>query len=270
MSTRIVVAILAVFVSTGLHAAEEQRAPDPKPQRNASVVRRAGKEKGKGQKVRLVILSGQSNMAALPEQLSVVPKLAAAYPDDELILVKHSLSGQPIRRWAKEWVPVGDWRGRSARDKPGNNDLYRALMGMVKEAAEGRALDSVSFLWMQGEADAKSGQSAQYADALRGLIGQLRADLGREDVAAVVGRISDHLSGDAHWDAVRAAQVEVADADPLVEWVDTDDLNGPRNGLHYDLKGYNELGARFVEKLAALVPRDASPSSSPTDASDQE
>ena len=82
---------------------------------------------------------------------------------------------------------------------------------------------------------------------------QLRDDLGRQDLTAVIGRISDHMNGDKDWDAVRLAQVKVAEDDPLVEWVDSDEFNGTLNGLHCDGKGYMELGKQFAEKLIGLL-----------------
>jgi hypothetical protein len=33
----------------------------------------------------------------------------------------------------------------------------------------------------------------------------------------------------------------------------TDDLNGPKDGLHYTKEGYAELGRRFAAKAAELV-----------------
>jgi hypothetical protein len=238
-------------------AAEDGAAKRKKPERHASGITHAGKPEGSGKAFRLFIMSGQSNMAGLPEQLSFIPDLEAAYPDDEILIVKDSLSGQPIRRWAKNWQPVEGWTPKNNRDKPGNNDLYERLMELVKEGVGERRPDSIAFVWMQGEADAKSGQSPQYADALRGLVGQVREDLGRPDVVAVIGRISDCEVGQPNWDEVRVAQVAVAENDLSVAWVDTDDLNGDNNALHYTLDGYAKLGQRFAEQAVSLLAKSA-------------
>jgi hypothetical protein len=56
-----------------------------------------------------------------------------------------------------------------------------------------------------------------------------------------------------HWDAVRAAQQQVAESDPLARWVDTDDLNGPKNDLHCDQAGYAEFGRRLAAKAVELL-----------------
>ncbi|MFO7901367.1 MAG: sialate O-acetylesterase, partial [Planctomycetota bacterium] len=59
-----------------------------------------------------------------------------------------------------------------------------------------------------------------------------------------------------HWTLVREAQVNVAEANPRGAWVDTDDLNGPRDELHYTKEGYRTLGKRFAEKAIGFIKRD--------------
>jgi hypothetical protein len=198
-------------------------------------------------KVRLFILSGQSNMAGLPPEVSFTPTVTEAFADDEVIVVKDARGGQPIRQWYKKWQPAEG----SAPAAVGA--LYDRLMTKVNSAIEGKQVDTISFVWMQGERDAKEQHSTVYADSLKGLIAQLRADLKRDDVTVVIGRLSDHRRNDEHWDGVRAAQVQVAEEDPRADWVDTDDLNGPNDGLHYNKDGYAELGKRFAEKTIALL-----------------
>jgi len=198
-------------------------------------------------KLRLFILSGQSNMAGLPPEVSFTPTVEKAFADDEVIVIKDARGGQPIRQWYKRWKPAQG----PAPEKLGQ--LYDRLMTKVKAAIEGKKVDTISFVWMQGERDAKEKHSTVYAESMKGLVEQLRADLKRKDVTVVIGRLSDCLKDDEHWDGVRAAQVKVAEEDPLADWVDTDDLNGPNDGLHYNKAGYAELGKRFAEKTIALL-----------------
>jgi hypothetical protein len=199
-------------------------------------------------KVRLFILSGQSNMARLDPDMSFTPAVKAAFPGDEVIVVKSAQGGQPIRRWYKEWrAPEG------AKVKgPANGDLYETLQTQVKKAIAGKTVTAVTFIWMQGERDAKEKLSAVYGKSLGGLIEQVRADLGRKDVSVVIGRLSDCNLKEPHWQAVREAQVAYAEKDPLAAWVDTDDLNGPDNALHYTRQGYAELGKRFAAEAVRL------------------
>jgi hypothetical protein len=125
----------------------------------------------------------------------------------------------------------------------------------VKSSLGDKRPDTVAFVWMQGERDAKAGWEAAYYEALRGTVEQIRTDLKHPEIAVVVGRLSDHLKGDKGWDAVRAAQEKVAADEPLAAWIDTDDLNPDVAGksLHYNKPGYAELGKRFAEKAIELI-----------------
>jgi len=230
-----------------------------------------------GAKVRVFILSGQSNMAGLNPDISFTPALKKAFPQDEIIVIKDAMGGQPIKRWYKQWQPAKK-EAPEVADKPGkkgarpaaakgkkqpdaksntNGDLYDRLMSKVRPALEGKKVDTVSFVWMQGESDVKHGQSAVYADSLRGLIKQLRDDLQRPDMTVVIGRISDQYVGKPHGEAIRDAEVAVAKEDKLADWVDTDDLNGPKNAVHYTKEGYATLGVRFAEKTVGLLKKSA-------------
>ena len=199
----------------------------------------------------LFILSGQSNMAGLDADAFFTPLVAETLGADRVIVVKDALSGQPIQRWYKAWkAPDG-----SSPRKTG--DLYEALMAKVRAAADGKSVQTVTFVWMQGERDARESWGDVYADSLKGLVAQLRRDLGRDDVNVVIGRLSDFdLAGEKypHWTKVRDAQVAVAKADARAAWIDTDDLNGEKNDLHYvKPAGYKLLGKRFAEKSLDLV-----------------
>lgn len=201
-------------------------------------------------KVRLFILSGQSNMAGLDPNASFTPAVTKEFAGDDVLVVKLAIGGQPIRRWYKKWtLPEGATDMKVAGK---NGDLYDRLLEEVRKALGDKRPDSVAFVWMQGERDAKVGWQAAYYVSLRGTIEQLRTDLNFKNIAVVVGRLSDHMKGDAGWDAVRAAQEKVAADEPLAAWVDTDDLNG-KEGLHYNRDGYAELGRRFAARAIELV-----------------
>jgi len=201
----------------------------------------------------LFLLSGQSNMAGLNPAISFTPAVEAAFGKDNVIVVKDAQGGEPIRRWYKQWKPA---QGDAVE---GTGDLYDRLMKKVEAQADSREFTSVTFVWMQGERDAKEKHGEVYAESLRGLIDQLALDLGRKEINFVIGRLSDfdmNNKGWKHWTMVREAQVEVAEKDPRGAWVDTDDLNdkpGGRNDLHYTRDGYKILGERFAEKAITLI-----------------
>lgn len=206
-------------------------------------------------KVRLFILSGQSNMAGLDPNASFTPAVTKEFAGDDVIVVKLAIGGQPIRRWYKKWaLPAG---ATDVKENRPFGDLYDRLLEEVRKALGDKRPDSVAFVWMQGERDAKAGWQASYYEALRGTVEQLRTDLNFKPIAVVVGRLSDHMKGEAGWDAVRAAQEKVAADEPLAAWVDSDDLNG-KDGLHLPKEGYAELGRRFAARAIELVRRNES------------
>jgi hypothetical protein len=105
----------------------------------------------------LFILSGQSNMAGLNPDISFTPTVEAAFGKDNVIVVKSAQSGQPIRRWYKKWKPAqGD-------EPKATGDLYDTLMKKVNAAVTGERLRTVTFVWMQGERDAREKHGEVYA-----------------------------------------------------------------------------------------------------------
>mgnify|MGYP000110815181 CR=1 FL=1 len=155
-----------------------------------------------------------------------------------------------FKRWYKQWKPAQGDEPRAT------GDLYDRLMTKVRAAIEGKEIRTVTFIWMQGERDATESHGTVYAESLKGLVKQLSGDLKRDDLNVVIGRLNDHRmnnKGKPHWTMVREIQVQVAKELPRADWVDTDDLNGPKNGIHATKDGFNKLGERFAEKAIALI-----------------
>jgi hypothetical protein len=251
----------------------------------------------------LFILSGQSNMARLDPNEAFTPAMNQTFGKNNVIVVHDAKGGQPIRRWYKKWksatgnepapaakAPARRFKRntvedgtanrstraaarvkrRSANRRPAtpatNGDLYDRMMKTVAAATKGRTIKTVTFVWMQGEADSKS-DGEVYAASLRGLIDQLGKDLNRKDLNFVIGRLSDHSMDNRrfpHWTMVREAQVVVAETDPRGAWVDTDNLNSGtdtkgkkvEDGLHYSVEGYKTLGQRFAAAAISLIKKD--------------
>jgi len=206
----------------------------------------------------LFILSGQSNMAGLRPEESFTPTVEKKFGKENVIVVKHAVGGQPIRRWYKAWK---DAEGTAP---PKTGDLYDVTMKKVNAAIKDQKLASVTFLWMQGERDAKEQHGAVYAASLKGLYRQLSEDLKRDDINFVIGRLSDFdLENQRypHWTMVREAQVKVAEEMARGTWIDTDDLNDGKNrrgkaiedDLHYSGEGYVIFGERLAAAAIALI-----------------
>ena len=207
----------------------------------------------KEKKVHLFILSGQSNMGGLDPDESFTPSVKKAFSGDEIIVVKDALGGQSISHWYVKWEP---FQGQEVKTTRYLGYLYDRLMDKVKKAINGKTPSTITFIWMQGETDASNTLGREYAANLKGLIDQLREDLKFKDINFVIGRLSDFDNDNRrypHWTMVRQSQVEVAESDPRGAWVDTDDLNGPKNGLHYTKEGYKILGKRFAAKAINLI-----------------
>ena len=201
-------------------------------------------------KLHLFMLSGQSNMSNLDDEKFFTPLVTKAFPGDEIVVVKVAAGGVPISGWYLKWKPAG------GEEQKGNGGMYRRLMEKVKTAVAGRTPDTVTFVWMQGERDAKEKRGEVYAASLRGVLDQLRDDLHRKDINIVIGRISDFDLENKqypHWTMVREALVKVAESEPRAAWIDTDDLNGPKNDLHCPPEGYKIMGERFANKAIELI-----------------
>ena len=174
--------------------------------------------------------------------------------------------GQPICRWLEEWQGIAKKNGLEENHikriyRGGKVEFYQPILdqykGMLKKHSK---FESVTFCWMQGERDASGGADAAYKDAWSLLISNLRRDLKRPDMNVVIGRISDAALDRSSWLAVRKAQCEIADEDPLSAWVDVDDLNDREkdgkiiNAVHYNRpEGYDVLGERFARQGYALI-----------------
>ena len=206
--------------------------------------------------VHLFILSGQSNMAGMNPKLSFIPTVETEFGKEHVIIVKDAKGAQPIRRWDKSW------KTKTGQKEEVYGELYDRLMQKVTKAIKGRELESVTFVWMQGERDAKENHADVYAQSFMSVVNQLQKDLGHDDINLVIGRLSDFSAPKryADWDNIRQIQVDLAEENPRAAWVDTDDLNNiinrkgkPANDLHYTKEGYVILGQRFAEAAIDLI-----------------
>jgi hypothetical protein len=212
-------------------------------------------------KQHLFILSGQSNMAGLRPEESFTPTIESEFGEENVIVVKDALGGQPIRRWYKNWKPlVGD-------EPKAQPDLYDSLMNKVYSAIDNKKIATATFIWMQGERDAREKLGEMYEESLIGLYNQLSYDLKRKDVNFIIGRLSDFDMMNEiypHWVMIRDIQVKVAESNPRFEWINTDDLNDgyDRNGkeikddLHMSAEGYISMGKRFADRSIQIINRN--------------
>ena len=206
----------------------------------------------------LFILSGQSNMVGLKPEESFTPIIEKKYGKEKIIIVKDAKGGQPIRRWYKEW----EFDNNNLSDSIGN--LYNSLIYKVRKAVINKKIKTVTFIWMQGERDAREELADYYEKSLIGLYNQLTNDLNYKKINFLIGRISDFdllNKKYKHWTRIIDIQVKVAESNIRFDWIDTDDLNDGvnkkgikiNNDLHYSVSGYKILGQRFAEKAIKMI-----------------
>ncbi|WP_437300322.1 sialate O-acetylesterase [Sorangium sp. So ce426] len=218
--------------------------------------------------------------------------IVAAYPGHRIAIVKMAQGGTNlVEHWGRGLAPDPEVLYKS--------QLYHALLGELDSAtyegdralrypdevtrldgalarleSEGHPYEIAALVWMQGENEAGWSAAFSYGNTLRGFIAAIRADLGVPGLPVVLGRVSDNLypanggpiapGKAANIDAVRAAQVTVAEEDPRVAWVDTDDftVRSPDDTYHFDSAAYQLLGERFAEAYLALVREEGSSTAS--------
>ncbi len=206
----------------------------------------------------LFILSGQSNMRE-PMIGTFTDTVKKALGENEVVVASYGQPSQPIRRWYKKWTPP---EGMTV--KPSDTEIYDKLMAGVQKAVKGQKLKSVTYVWMQGEADAEAGFGSRYEESFFGVLDQIKADLNLKDINFVIGRINDNWLPNRKYvdgDLVRAVQVKMGESSPRGAWVDTDDLNTGVNpwgtyeidGGHFPNPGYRVLGQRFARKACQLA-----------------
>jgi hypothetical protein len=209
----------------------------------------------------LFILSGQSNMVRMNPQLSFIPALEAEFGKEKIIVVKDAMGSQPISRWYK------NWKSPNGNSPENRGDLYDVLLHKVKDSIKNEQLASVTFIWMQGERDARMQFASVYEESLLGMYQQLSTDLKRDDINFIIGRLSDFDMENKkwpHWTRIRDIQEKGGNSNPNFVWINTDDLNtgidnngkDVTNDLHLTKEGYKILGERFGEKAIELIQKN--------------
>ena len=194
------------------------------------------------------ILSGQSNMARLDLKATFIPTIEAKFGKMNVIVVKDAAGGQPIRRWHKNSKSL---EGNGPKAKA---DLYDSLMIKVNAAIANEKINTVTFIWMQGERDASTAETSQaYQINLHNFIQATRTRLNAPELPFVIGRIQAPQK--KFRDLVRQAQQEVVATNTHISLVDTDDLT-LMDIIHYDAASLVILGRRFAQATANLLPKE--------------
>jgi hypothetical protein len=143
-------------------------------------------------------------------------------------------------------------------------DLYDSLMSKVWKVTTMDRIKTVTFIWMQGERDAREALAEKYEKSLLELYQKISRDLNRKDVNFIIGRLNDFDMQNLtylHWTKIREIQQKIGASNDRFAWINTDDLNDgfDRNGkaidndLHMSKDGYRILGERFAKEAIKLI-----------------
>ena len=166
-------------------------------------------------------------------ELSFGRAVADVIPGQRIALIKHAIGGTNL---------YSDWNATT------NGGDYLDFVETTHAAlqvltAAGLDYEIKGMLWMQGEADASPSASAAYKTNLQALIASVRQEFGVPAMPFVMG-LTYSSSG------VRAAQLAVAAADPLVSAVDLSDLAATGlvtyDNIHLNTASQLEFGRRLA------------------------
>ena len=205
----------------------------------------------------LFILSGQSNMTTELGE-SFKKTVEQVFGKDRVVVVCKGSPGQPIKMWDKGWKPP---EGMKDNNPKRNGMLYKRMMDPTKKALGDRKPASVTFIWMQGEADAGRSWSRVYEKSFNVIMDGIKADLDIKNINFVVGRINEYYLRGPHGKQMRDLLVKIGDEYPNGAWINTDDLNHGVNGAgdfsfndgHFPDSGYVVMAQRFAKKACLLL-----------------
>jgi len=199
-------------------------------------------------------------------ELSMGSALKKQYPNQDIALIKHALSGSNLYA---QWNP-----GNNNNDEINFGPEYREFIHAVEEAIKGlRAFGYVptirAMVWQQGEGDARDiagmENSNTYGKNLRHFIQRVREQFNSPDMLFVYGYVipiplerftgreevrssQKHVDqGSGHPMALKGAFVVETDDLPLR--CDEPNSPYPNDSVHFNTYGIIELGNRFARKI---------------------
>lgn len=181
----------------------------------------------------IFILSGQSNMELLDVEKYFTP------------IVSQELPNVKVHKFARSGKSITNWYNNGA-----TGTYYHKMMDSV---AISNNTASVTFIWMQGERDARDETGHLYEENLKGLIDQVKQDTG-SDLKVVIGHLSDYEDPNyPDWNQIKSIQKKITNSNSNYRLAHTADLNGAINDLHYTENGYRLFGKRLANNALLLI-----------------
>ncbi len=197
-------------------------------------------------------------------ELTFAKRLQQLYPGEKIALVKYSRGGSSIDSLAAG--TFGSWE----MDYRGTNGInqWDHFLVTVNQALKTQDIDGdgreevlvpTGIIWMQGESDAAftEGIANRYYANLKRLMDLIRASLHKDDLAVVIGKISDSWNNERGkvWEfgeLVQYAQEKYAKTDRRAAIVRSTRYYKYSDPWHYNSAGYIDLGWQFAEAVYRL------------------
>lgn len=174
--------------------------------------------------------------------------MARAWPEAHIGLVPTALAGVDIDFFRKGVISKRRDEFRIPPDDS-RSGAYDMVVERARIAQGGGEIRGI--LFHQGESD---NGSAEWVNKVRGMVADLRADLGLgEGVPFVAGELLHSGCCASHNSRVN----ELPTAIPNAHVVSANGLNGQDN-FHFDLDGQRKLGERFARKMLELLEKPRS------------
>ena len=193
---------------------------------------------------------GFNNPASHPvefgPELSLGRTLADAFPSRNIAIIKYAHGGSNLHtQWAAGGIRY--------------NDFISVVDDSLADITNAGASFNLKGLgWVQGESDVGS-RPNDYEDNLTDFVSRVRTDVfGGADAPFVITRLSDNQynSLSSNLITVRNAQVAVAEADPFIEWTDSDGAEfstyNIANPIHFDANGNLAQGVAIGNAFVSL------------------
>lgn len=251
---------------------------------NGSVSENSNTADLKTQKLYIVLLAGQSNMAGRGNYAQLAPADTVTYSnvlslDRDLNWVRakhplhwdkseagvgmgitfaHELAEKMGGDVAIGLVPcaaggtsIGKWLEDFKFEYTGNFNLYTNLIKRANKAAESGNI--IGMMWHQGEGDAgDSNAYLTYLDKMQTLFNRVRKDLNMPYMPIVVGELGDYLSY-ARLAEINAAINELPTVMINSGAVDTKGLTPNSDKVHFTANSQLELGKRYADVFYPIL-----------------
>lgn len=209
---------------------------------------------------------GQSNKYSerFGPELTFAATIAKQFPNKKIALIKYSVGGTGLHLK----TGYGNW---SPDFTEGNGiNQYDNFLTTINNAfsvadidgdGESDTLIPAGILWMQGEADAHSTEESAnaYLDNLTRLMGLIRAALRKDNVPAIIAKITDSELGEEdimpYIKRVHLAQKLFVEQDVCAAYMTQTDTYpyGDEDAWHYLSDGYIKMGEDFAKEYVNRI-----------------